>query len=155
MLEGLYSAAAGMESAQYQLGGISNDIANSDTPGYQAEQIGFHDLIYATDNAQPTSALVGSGAGAETMGYSQAEGNLTQTKQPLDIALDGDGYFEVRQGNGTVGLTRNGQLQLNAAGQITPATGQELDPPVTLPKGTQPDQILIGTDGTVSVAGRS
>jgi flagellar basal-body rod protein FlgG len=155
MLEGLYSAAAGMESAQYQLTGVSNNIANSDTPGYQSEEIGFHDLVYATENAQPTSALIGAGSGAQITGYSQAEGNLQQTGEPLDVALSGDGYIEVRQGNGTVGLTRNGTLQLNAAGQITTATGMELDPPITLPKGTQSAQVKIATDGVVSVGNRA
>ncbi len=144
-----------MESAQYELGGISNDIANAETPGYQAELIGFHDLIYSTENAQPTTALIGAGAGAETTGYSQAEGSLQQTGQPLDVALSGDGYIEVRQGNGAAGLTRNGSLQLNAAGQITTSTGMELDPPSSLPKGTQPSQIKIGSDGTVSVGNRA
>lgn len=151
----MYSAAAGMESAQYQLSGVSNDIANADTPGYQAELIGFHDLIYTTDNAQPTTSLVGAGAGAETTGYDQSEGNVQKTGQPLDVALNGPGYIEVRQGNGTIGLTRNGTLQLNGAGQITTSNGMELVPPITLPKGTQPSQITIGADGTVSVGNRN
>src|SRR5579863_5988906 len=119
MLEGLYSAAAGMETAQTQLDAVSNNIANQDTPGYQAELLGFHDLLYTTDDDDPSSAIVGAGSASETIGFSQAQGSLQQTGNPLDLAINGTGYFEVRQPNGTVGLTRNGTFELNGQGQIT------------------------------------
>jgi flagellar basal-body rod protein FlgG len=151
MLEGLYSAAAGMETAQTQLDTVSNNIANQDTPGYQAQLLGFSDLLYTTDNDDPSSAIVGAGSTAQTVGFSQAQGSLQQTGNPLDLALDGSGYFEVRQPNGTIGLTRNGTFELNAAGQITTNLGMELQPPITLPKGTTASQVSIATDGTVSV----
>ncbi len=151
MLEGLYSAAAGMETAQTQLDTVANNIANQNTPGYQAEILGFQNLLYTTDNNAPSTALVGAGSAAATLGYSQTQGSLQQTGNPLDIALSGPGYIQVRQANGTVGLTRNGTLQLNARGQITTSLGMELVPPITLPKGTQPTQVSIASDGTVSV----
>jgi len=154
MLEGLYSAAAGMEAQQTQLDAISNDVANADTPGYQAEKIGFQDLLYTTDNALPSSAIVGAGAAASTVGFSQAQGTLQQTGNPLDLAIAGNGYFQVRMPGGTTALTRNGSFQLNAQGQITTSTGMEMVPPITVPKGTRPDQISVGPDGTVSVANR-
>lgn len=154
MLEGLYSAAAGMEAQQTQLDAISNDIANSDTPGYQSEEVGFQDLLYTTENDLPSTAIVGAGASASTIGFSQAQGSLEQTGNPLDLALEGDGYFQVRLADGSSGLTRNGTFQLNAQGQITTSTGLELVPPITVPKGTQPNQISVGPDGTVSVANR-
>jgi flagellar basal-body rod protein FlgG len=151
MLEGLYSAGAGMESAQSQLDAISNNIANENTPGYQSEIVGFHDLLYTTDDAAPSSAIVGAGSATETLGFSQAQGSLQQTGNPLDIALNGPGYFQVRQPSGTIGLTRNGSFQLNGRGQITTSLGMELVPPITLPKGTRASQISIAPDGTVSV----
>ena len=151
MLEGLYSAGAGMEAAQSQLSAVSNNIANTDTPGYQAQIMGFHDLLYTTDDDSPSNALVGSGAGAATMGFSQTQGSLQQTGNPLDVALQGPGYLQVRQPDGTVGLTRNGTLQMNANGQLTTSLGMQLEPPVTLPKGTQPADVSIASDGTVSV----
>lgn len=154
MLEGLYSAAAGMEAQQTQLDAISNDIANADTPGYQAEKVGFEDLLYTTDNDDPSTAIVGSGARAATVGFSQAQGSLQQTGNPLDLALTGSGYFQVRLADGGLGLTRNGTFQLNAAGQITTSTGMELVPPITLPKGTRPSEISIAANGTVSVGAR-
>ncbi len=153
MLEGMYSAAAGMEAAQNQLDAVSNNIANQNTPGYQSEVVGFHDLLYTTDNAAPSSAIVGAGSAADTLGFSQAQGSIQPTKNPLDVALTGPGYLQVRQPDGTTGLTRNGTLQLNAAGQLTTSLGMELVPPITLPKGTQPAQVSIAANGTVTVGG--
>lgn len=151
MLEGLYSAGAGMEAAQNQLDAVSSNMANEDTPGYQSEVLGFSDLLYGTDNDDPSTAIVGSGATTNMLGFSQTQGSLESTGDPLDVALDGPGYIEVRQADGTTGLTRNGSLQLNDRGQITTTTGQELVPPITLPKGTQASQVSIASDGTVSV----
>lgn len=151
MLEGLYSAGAGMEAAQSQLDAVSNNIANENTPGYQAQIVGFHDLLYTTDNALPSNAIVGAGAATDTLGFSQAQGSLQQTGNPLDIALQGPGYFQVRQANGSVALTRNGTFQLNARGQLTTSLGMELVPPITLPKGTQPADVHVASDGVVSV----
>jgi flagellar basal-body rod protein FlgG len=151
MLEGLYSAGAGMESAQNMLDATSNNIANENTPGYQSEMVGFHDLLYTTDDDDPSSAIVGAGSGTDTLGFSQAQGSLQQTGNPLDLALNGPGYFEVRQPDGTIGLTRNGTFELNARGQITTSLGMELVPPITLPKGTQASQVSTASDGTVSV----
>lgn len=153
MLEGLYSAGAGMEAAQTQLDAISNNIANVDTPGYQGELTGFQDLLYTTDNADPSTAIVGAGAAAQTIGFDQTQGSLQQTGNPLDVVIVGNGYLEVRQADGAIGLTRNGTLQMNARGQITTSLGMELVPPITLPKGTAPSQVQIATDGTVSVGG--
>lgn len=151
MLEGLYSAGAGMEAAENQLSAVSNNIANENTPGYQAEIVGFHDLLYTTDNAAPSNALVGAGSGTDTLGFSQAQGSLQQTGNPLDVALSGPGYFQVRQADGTTGLTRNGTFEVNAQGQLTTSLGMQLVPPITLPKGAQPADVSIAADGTVSV----
>lgn len=154
MLEGLYSAGAGMEAAQSQLDAVSNNIANQDTPGYQAELVGFHDLLYTTDDAAPSNAIVGAGSATDTLGFSQAQGSIQQTGNPLDLALSGPGYFQVRQPDGTTGLTRNGSFELNGRGQITTNLGMELVPPITLPKGTQPSQVSIAPNGIVTVAGK-
>ena len=151
MLEGLYAAGAGMEAQQTQLDAISSDIANADTPGYQTRIVGFHDLLYTTDGQPTGSATVGSGAAAGMIGYSDVQGSLQVTNNPLDVALQGPGYLEVRQADGSTGLTRNGVLSLNAAGQLTTAQGLPIQPPVTVPKGTDAAAIEIGPDGTVTV----
>jgi flagellar basal-body rod protein FlgG len=151
MLEGLYSAAAGMEAQQTQLDSIANDVSNSNTPGYQASEIGFHDLLYGSENDPLSQATVGAGAAASTIGYSQAQGSLQQTGNPLDVAIQGNAYLEVKQPNGTIGLTRNGTLQVDSGGQLTTNLGMPMQPPITVPKGTNPADISIGADGTVSV----
>jgi flagellar basal-body rod protein FlgG len=153
MLQGLYSAGAGMEAAQSQLDAVSNNIANEDTPGYQSQVLGFHDLLYSTDNDDPSNAIVGSGSATDTLGFDQTQGSLQQTGYPLDLALNGPGYFQVRQPDGKIGLTRNGSFQVNSRGQITTSLGMELVPPITLPKGTQPSQVHIAGNGTVTVSG--
>jgi flagellar basal-body rod protein FlgG len=151
MLEGLYSAGSGMESAQAQLDAISNNIANDDTPGYQGQVIGFQDLLYNTDDDDPSDAIVGAGSSAQTVGFDQTQGTVENTGNPLDVAIEGPGYIQVRQPDGTTGLTRNGTLELNAAGQITTSLGMQLVPPITLPKGTSAKDVQINSDGTVLV----
>lgn len=154
MLEGLYAAAAGMVAEQNQLDATSQNVANEDTPGYQTVEVGFESLLYGTDNDYPSNALVGSGAAASDVGYRQTEGSIEQTGDPLNLAIDGDGYFQVRLANGQTGLTRNGDFQLNAKGQITTGTGQLLEPPITVPKGTQESAISISANGVVSAGSK-
>jgi flagellar basal-body rod protein FlgG len=152
MLEGLYTAAAGMAAQQQRMDAVSNDIANVNTAGYKGLRVGFHDLIY-----QRTAGGVstGSGAAAVDLGRTSEQGSLQKTDQPLDLAIIGDGYFQVRQvSTGQNVLTRNGSFQTDANGQLTTAEGDTLVPPIQIPKGIDPSSLTIGTDGTISAAGR-
>lgn len=153
MLDGLYAAAAGMEAQQTQLDAIAGDISNSDTPGYQSRIVGFHDLLYSTDDQVKGSAWVGSGAAASTIGYDQTQGSLTVTNNPLDIAIQGPGYLEVRQPDGTIGLTRDGALAINANRQLTTSSGMLLQPAITLPAGADVSKLQIAGNGTVTLGG--
>jgi flagellar basal-body rod protein FlgG len=156
MLQGLFAAAAGMQAQQTQLDALANDIANADTPGYQSELVGFHDLLYASGAYNGLDKVAtGTGAAAGVIGFSQAPGTIEQTGQPLDVAISGDGYLEVQQGDGTMGLTRNGTLQLNGQGQLTTDLGMPVQPPITVPPGTKPSDISIAADGTVRVGKRT
>jgi flagellar basal-body rod protein FlgG len=157
MVEGLYSAAAGMEAQQQQLDAIANDLSNMSTPGYQSEKVGFQDLLYTPEGASNGSPNVssGTGASASVIGRSQLQGAIQQTGQPLDVAIAGPGYLEVRRPDGTIGLTRNGTLQLNAQGQLTTTLGMPVQPPITVPRGTNPSDVHIGPDGSVSVGSRT
>ncbi|HEY1510398.1 MAG TPA: flagellar hook-basal body protein [Solirubrobacteraceae bacterium] len=150
MLEGLYSAASGMEAQQQQFDTISNDMANLDTPGYQSTVLGFHDLLYSSGN-YGSNVATGAGAAAEVMGRDQTQGAIQQTGQPLDVAVAGEGYIEVRRPDGTIGLTRNGALQLNDKRQLTTQSGMLVQPPITIPAGVDPSQVSIASNGTVSV----
>src|ERR1700733_3522350 len=128
MLEGLYSAASGMEAQQQQFNAISNDIANLDTPGYQSTIVGFPDPPYS-NGEYGSDVPTGAGAEAQVVGYDQTQGAIEQTGQPLDVAINGSGYLEVRQQDGSIGLTRDGSLQLNDKRQLTTQTGQLVQPP--------------------------
>src|SRR5271167_3999410 len=141
MLEGLYAAASGMEAQQQQLDTIGNDLANASTTGYKAERVGFRDLLYNEVNIAGTATAVGAGAAARVLGRSQAQGSIQSTGDPLDLAIEGPGYFTVKRADGTVALTRDGSFQVNARGQLTTAEGNLLDPPIKLPKGASPSDV--------------
>jgi len=154
MLEGLYAAAAGMEAQQQQVDAVANDIANVNTPGYQQSIEGFHDLLYSTGGYGSTVAT-GAGAASEVVGRSQIEGPVDHTGQPFDVAIGGDGYLEVRRPDGTIGLTRNGALELDGSGRLTTAQGLLLQPAITIPAGVSPNEVTITQDGTVKSGGRT
>jgi flagellar basal-body rod protein FlgG len=156
MLQGLYAAASGMEAQQNQFNAISNDLANLNTPGYQAAQVGFQDLLYSgAGSASGTSIATGTGAASSIVGRSQAQGALQSTGNPLDVAINGPGYLQVRRSDGTVGLTRNGSLQVDAQGQITDQSGDPLVPPLTVPKGVNTADLRIADNGTVTTGTRT
>jgi flagellar basal-body rod protein FlgG len=155
MLQGLYAAASGMEAQQTQFDAISNDLANLNTPGYQGTQVGFESLLYSGGgSASGSSVATGSGAASSIVGRSQVQGAINQTGNPLDVAISGPGYLEVRRSDGTVGLTRNGRLELSAQGDITDQLGNPLVPPVRLPQGVAASDLKIQPDGTLMAGSR-
>jgi flagellar basal-body rod protein FlgG len=154
MLEGLFSAAAGMEAQQLQLDAVSNDLANLSTDGYKAERVAFGDLLYNRVDVAGTETGAGAGAEASIVGRDEAQGALEQTGDPLDLAIDGDGYFQVTRANGSLALTRDGAFGVDGAGEIVDAEGNRLHPPIMLPKGTAAGDLRIAQDGTVTAAGK-
>jgi flagellar basal-body rod protein FlgG len=156
MLQGLYAAASGMEAQQNQFDAISNDLANLNTPGYQAAQVGFQDLLYSgAGSASGTTLATGTGAASAVVGRSQAQGALQTTGNPLDVAINGPGYLQVRRPDGSIGLTRNGSLRVDTQGQITDQAGNPLVPPVTVPKGVSATDLHIAADGAVATGSRT
>jgi len=157
MLEGMYTAAAGMAAQQNRLDSLSNDLANVSTTGYKHVRVAFRDLVYTqAARGGADGVMLGSGAAVTAIGRSTQQGASRDTGEPLDVAVHGDGYLAVRTPDGRTGLTRDGHLRLDSQGRIVTATGGLLlDPPVQLPAGTQPAQITIGADGTVSVGAKS
>jgi len=150
MLAGLYSAAAGMAAQQQQIDAISNDLANLSTGGYKSERVAFGDLLYNKVEQAGTATSTGAGASAKFMGRSLTEGALKQTGQPLDVAIEGEGYLQVTRPGGQIALTRNGALSVDASGTITNAEGNRLVPPIKLPAGLSPHELKIAPDGTLS-----
>lgn len=155
MLEGLYSAAAGMAAQQQHMDAVANDLANVDTTGYKSLRLGFRDLLYTqAGKAAANNVYVGAGAAADQLGRSLEQGALQNTGRMLDVAIEGQGFFEVRLANGTTALTRDGSFQLNSAGQLVDSTGNRVLPPITVPRGTTEDQVTIAPNGSVTVAGK-
>jgi flagellar basal-body rod protein FlgG len=157
VLQGLYAAASGMEAQQNQFNAISNDMANLDTPGYQATQMGFQDLLYSGAGSASGSPSIATGTGSESaiVGRSSAQGAIQNTGRSLDVAISGPGYLQVRRNDGSIGLTRNGALQVNAQGEITNQEGNPLVPPLKLPKGTDANNIKIEPNGQVISGSRT
>jgi flagellar basal-body rod protein FlgG len=154
MLEGLYSAAAGMEAQQEALNAISNDLANVSTSGYKSERVAFSDLLYNPINIAGTETSAGAGASAKVIGRSQAQGTIQETGNPLDLAIEGEGYFEVTRANGQKALTRDGTFGVDASGAIVNAEGNQLSPPIKLPAGVSAGEVTIAPDGTVTAGAR-
>jgi flagellar basal-body rod protein FlgG len=154
MLEGLYAAAAGMSAQQQQMDAIGNDLSNASTTGYKAERVGFRDLLYSQVDQAGTSTTSGDGAAAQMIGRDQVQGAVEETGNPLDIAVQGEGYFQVKRADGSTGLTRDGALSIDSAGELTTADGSRLEPPVKLPRGATASEISIASDGTVLAGGR-
>jgi flagellar basal-body rod protein FlgG len=154
MLEGLYSAAAGMEAQQLQLDAVSNDLANLNTDGYKSERVAFGDLLYNQVDVAGTETGAGAGAQARIMGRSETQGALKETGDPLDLAIEGDGYFMVTRPDGSKALTRDGALSVDAKGEIVNSAGNRLSPPIKLPAGVTADELRIASDGTVTANGK-
>jgi flagellar basal-body rod protein FlgG len=155
MLEGLRTAAAGMAAQQQKLDAIANDLANANTNGYKHQRVGFKDLLYE-QSGRPSATGVqrGTGAAAVDAGRGFEQGALRNTGQPLDVAIQGDGFLRVKLSDGRQALTRDGGLHRDGNGRLTTATGALVQPAITIPAGTRDDQIGIGPDGTVRAAGK-
>jgi flagellar basal-body rod protein FlgG len=152
VLEGMYTAAAGMAAQQTRLDAVSANLANVDTTGYKSARVAFRDLVY--DDAQGYGAAkgvdIGAGSAATSIGRSAAQGALENTGRSLDVALNGPGFIQVKLKDGTKALTRDGNLEVDPTGRLKLHTGQLLEPAIKIPAGASTDAIKIGADGTVS-----
>jgi flagellar basal-body rod protein FlgG len=155
MLEGLRTAAAGMAAQQQKLDAVANDLANANTTGYKHLRVGFQDLLYEqAGRSSATGVRSGTGAAAVDMGRGFDQGALKNTGNPLDVAIEGEGFLKVRLPDGRQALTRDGELQIDGNGRLETSTGSLIQPTITVPAGTSTDQISIGKDGAVMAAGK-
>lgn len=132
----LYSAATGMEAQQLNLNTIANNLANVNTTGFKRSKIEFQDLLYQKPRAAgadtgggnlvPTGIEVGNGSRVASTSKVFTQGQLTNTGEKLDLAIQGEGFFEVQRSDGTIGYTRDGTFKLNAQGQVVTADGLPL-----------------------------
>jgi len=151
LLEGLYTAAAGMAAQQQRMDHLANDVANVNTAGYKHVRTGFRDLMYQqTGRGAANTVTAGAGAAVQIVGRSFAQGSLRQTGQPLDVALEGPGFLQVRTPNGQLALTRDGSLRVTNTGQLVTSSGAQVVPPVNFPAGTNLQNVAIASDGTIT-----
>jgi flagellar basal-body rod protein FlgG len=159
MMRSLWTSKTGMEAQQQQLDAISHNLANASTNGYKRSHVVFEDLMYqnlrqagansSEETTLPTGLQVGLGARAVANARSFTQGNLQQSSNPLDLALLGNGFFEIQMPDGTTGYTRDGSFQVNAQGQLVTNNGNIVNPGITIPNNAQ--SVTIGADGTVGV----
>lgn len=159
MIRSLWIAKTGLEAQQTQLDVISNNLANVGTNGFKRSRAVFQDLLYQTmiqPGAQssqqsqiPSGLQLGTGVRPVATERLFTQGNLQQTGNPLDAAINGNGFFSVLMPDGSTAYTRDGSFQINSQGQLVTATGYTVQPAITIP----PNAIstTIGSDGTVSV----
>ncbi len=157
MMRALYTAATGMMAQQYNIDTVSNNLANVNTTGFRANEARFQDLIYQTLRSPgtpvgaavtPVGQDVGLGVKVGSSSKIFTQGTLEQTGNPLDIAIQGDGFFAVTLPNGTTAYTRDGNFQKDATGQIVTSDGYLLSPQITVPQNAT--SVQVGTDGTVT-----
>jgi flagellar basal-body rod protein FlgG len=143
-----------MAAQQQRIDAVSNDVANVSTAGYKGTKLAFRDLAYR-EAETGNGVRAGAGAAAMDVGRTQRAGAIETTGQPLDVAISGDGYLQVRRTDGSTGLTRQGALRLNAERQLTTAAGDRIEPAITIPEDVQVTDLAIGADGQITAAGRT
>ena len=158
MIRALYSAASGMKAQELNLDNIANNLANANTVGYKARRAQFQDLMYQNILAPGTAAgqqtvipaglQLGLGTHASSNEIVLSEGSFSQTGNPLDLAIQGNGFFQVLLPSGQVAYTRSGQFQFDKDGNLVTASGNMLQPQVTIPPDAQ--AVTIASDGTVT-----
>ena len=159
MIRSLWIAKTGMEAQQTALDAISHNLANTATNGYKRGHVVFEDLMYqnlrqtgannAEQAALPTGLQVGLGVRPVAMARNFSQGNLQQTGGNLDMAVRGNGFFQIQLPDGSTGYSRDGAFQLNSQGQIVTNGGYLVQPGITIP--AQAQSITVGNDGAVSV----
>jgi flagellar basal-body rod protein FlgG len=159
MLRSLYTAATGMDAQQTKLDIIANNLANASTTGYKKTRADFEDLLYDTirsatpptvqGGSQPTPLQVGLGVRTASTSRSFSQGDSIETKNPLDLSIQGNGFFRIQRGNGDYAYTRAGAFRLDATGRIVTQSGEQLDPGIMVPPDAT--NITVKSDGTVQV----
>jgi flagellar basal-body rod protein FlgG len=159
MFRALNTAASGMVAQQLNLDNIANNLANASTAGFRKRRLQFQDLLYqnlvmpgaaATQQTTISTGLqIGLGSRSSASEMIQTQGDLNETDNPLDLAIQGQGFFQVQMPNGDFAYTRSGTFHLDAQGQMVTADGNPLQPSITIP--TTATSVTIGSDGTVSI----
>jgi flagellar basal-body rod protein FlgG len=158
MIRALFSAASGMTAQQMNVDNIAHNLANANTAGFKTRRAQFQDLMYqnviqpgaaaGSQSVVPTGLQLGLGTRAASNEIVFTQGDFSQTSNPLDVVIQGNGFFQIRRSSGDQAYTRGGGFQLNKDGAIVTSDGDLLDPQITIPNNAQ--SVTIATDGTVS-----
>ncbi len=157
MFRSLNIASTGMVAQETKLDTISNNLANANTSGYKRQDAEFEDLLYqnlrtpganAAGGVAPTAVQVGSGVRVVATSRAFSQGAIQQTGNPLDVAIEGNGFFQVTRPSGEIAYTRAGNLKLDSQGRITTSDGLPIEPAISVPPDAT--KVTIAADGTVS-----
>jgi len=159
MYRALFTAASGMQAQQLNLENVANNLANAGTSGFRRRRLQFQDLMYqnivlpgaaATQQTTYSTGLqIGIGSRSAASEIIQSQGDFNSTGNPLDLTIQGQGFFQVQLPTGETAYTRSGAFQLDSSGVIVTSDGNQLQPAITIPPSAT--NITIGADGTVSV----
>jgi flagellar basal-body rod protein FlgG len=158
-MESLWVAKTGLEAQQTRMTVVAQNLANVNTTGYKRGRAMFEDLLYqnvvqaggqtSQQSEAPTGLNLGTGVRVVATDKQFTQGNLINTNNALDLAIQGRGFFEILLPDGTQSYTRDGTFQINQDGAMVTSSGYDLQPGITLPQGAQ--SVTIGVDGTISV----
>lgn len=158
MIRALYSSATGMQAQETMIDVTANNLANVNTNGFKRSQVDFADLLYSTirqagsEVAQGLAAPIGLqiGSGVRPVGTTKlfSPGTLEKTGNPTDVAIEGDGFFQVTLPSGELRYTRDGSFRTDANGVLVTSAGYALSDQITIPQGAT--NVSVGADGTVS-----
>jgi len=159
-MKALHIAATGMKAQELNVEVISNNVANMRTTGYKRQRADFQDLLYqnlrrmgtqtsAAGTIVPTGVQIGSGVKTAATARIMSQGNVEQTGKELDVAIRGEGFFQIELPDGSTGYTRDGSFERDANGTLVTVDGYSILPGITIPEDSR--DITIATDGTVQV----
>lgn len=159
MIRALWTAASGMQAQQLAIDVVANNLANSSTTGFKKSRADFQDLMYQTEKTTgapatnattiPTGIQVGLGVRPGAVSKIFTTGNIIATGNELDLAIQGDGFLQVQQSDGSTAYTRAGALKRDGQGRVVTSDGQPIIPEILIPSNAT--RVTVGNDGTVSV----
>jgi flagellar basal-body rod protein FlgG len=159
MIRALWTAASGMQSQQINIDVIANNLANVNTTGFKKSRPDFQDLMYqnlksvgspSTNSTEvPSGIQIGLGSKAAAVTKVFSAGNITQSGNDLDVAIEGDGFFQIIMPDGSTAYTRDGAFKKDSQGRIVNSDGYPLSPEMVIPSNAS--KVSIGNDGTVTV----
>lgn len=159
MIRALWTASTGMEAQQMNIDVIAHNLANVNTTGFKKSRADYQDLLYqeiksagassSPSTMVPTGIQIGQGVRTVSTEKVFTQGNFRQSGNPLDIAIEGDGFFQIARPDGSIGYTRTGELKVDSEGRLVTSDGYLLEPQITIPDDAL--AITISADGIVSV----